>query len=385
MDTSTEEQALRERIAAVAETLAGAKAAGTNINEAMTEFMMIDPLLHALGYQPWEIHKRGHDAVAGSFPDYTLLPGTPQKWFLEVKRLDLTLRDGEASQAVSYAHNQGARWAVLTNGRVWYIYNAHLPVSLSEKRVFQVDNLFEDPHAVHTLALLSRSSMTTDGLNHAWQGRQVALLVRQQMETPGSAVRKLLRKLAAEETKDAVSDAFIGEALTALMSHAAESMPVPVSPPAVTPPDTDNADPVAKDDTGALTLAQLAQDLSLPTGRKPVAVVFAKGKVAPAKSWKAVAEQTVAVLGGSHGLPPLPYTGSESGGKYLLNTQPVRADGEKMYSYGSVHVADREIYIDTHRNAPDMVRSLRLLLEAIGAAPDAVRVILKDTADAQKD
>lgn len=385
MDISTEEQALRERIAAVAETLAGAKAAGTPINEAMTEFMMIDPLLQALGYQPWEIHKRGHDAVAGSFPDYTLLPGTPQKWFLEVKRLDMTLRDGEASQAVSYAHNQGAKWAALTNGRTWYIYNAHLPVSLSEKRVFQVDNLFEDPYAAQTLALLSRSSMMSGGLGRAWQGRQVALLVRQQMETPGSAVRKLLRKLAAEETKDAVSDALIGEALAGLMSRTAGNSPAPVTSPAVTLPDAAAAGPFAEDDTNALTLTQLAQDLSLPTGRKPVAVVFAEGKVAPAKSWKAVAEQVVAVLGARHGLPPLPYTGSEGGTKYFLHTQPVRADGQRMYSYGSAPVGGKDVYIDTNRSGPDMVRSLRLLLEAIGAAEDAVKVILKDADDSQKD
>ena len=385
MEISTKEQAVQEKIVAVAETLAGAKAAGTPINEAMTEFMMIDPLLHALGYQPWEIHKRGHDAVVGSFPDYTLLPGTPHKWFLEVKRLDLPLKDGEASQAVSYAHNQGARWAVLTNGRAWYIYDTFLQKPLAEKRVLQVDNLLEDPHAARTLALLSRASMMGGGLGRARQGRQVAMLVRQQMETPGSAVRKLLRKLAAEETKDAVSDALIGEALTALMSRAAESLLLPVTPPAVMLPDTDDAGPAAEDDPNALTLVQLAQDLSLPTGRKPVAVVFAKGKVVPAKSWKAVAEQTVAVLGASYGLPPLPYTGSESGGKYLLNTQPVRADGQKMYSYGSAPVAGQEIYIDTHRNAPDMVRALRLLLEAIGAPPDAVKVILKDADEPQKD
>ncbi len=119
--------ALNEKVASIQATLAEAKTAGWDLNEAQTELIIIDPILTTLGYAPLEIYKRGHDATTNKFPDYTLLPQHPRKWFLEVKRLDLPLLDGEAAQAVNYANNQGAEWAVLTNGRKWYVYQAHLP------------------------------------------------------------------------------------------------------------------------------------------------------------------------------------------------------------------------------------------------------------------
>ena len=94
-------EALAEEIESIKATLEEAKAAGQTVNEAQTELIIIDPLLKRLGYSLLEISKREHDSVAKEFPDYTLLPGKPHKWFLEAKKLDLILQDGEAKQAVN--------------------------------------------------------------------------------------------------------------------------------------------------------------------------------------------------------------------------------------------------------------------------------------------
>ncbi len=136
-----------------------AKADGLHLNEANTEHKIIDPLLPLLGYSPLQISKRGHDSVANNFPDYTLLPNTPHKWFLEAKRLDLPLQEKEVTQAIGYASSQGAEWAVLTNGRTWDVYKAHLQKPLREKRVMHIADLFSDADAIAQLLLLSRQSI----------------------------------------------------------------------------------------------------------------------------------------------------------------------------------------------------------------------------------
>ena len=213
MDAATLTQQIEEKLQEIKTTLERAKEGGHSINEALTEYYVVDPLLNVLGYAPWEVIKRGHDGVANNFPDYTLLPNTPHKWFLEAKKLDLHLQDGEAAQAVNYANNQGAEWAVLTNGRSWYIYNAHLPKPLTEKRVMQINDLFSDADAVGKLLLLSRQSMQNTGLTVAWTQERVTAVVKSQLVTPNSALRKHLRKMGSEETGTALDDAAIGKAI----------------------------------------------------------------------------------------------------------------------------------------------------------------------------
>ena len=133
---------LQEKIASIHSLLSNAQASGTKVNEALTELWVINPLLEALGYSLLEIHKQSHDTNTKQFPDYTILPHEPCRWFLEVKALDAPLGGTEAAQAVGYAVNKGAEWAVLTNGRRWQIYKAHLPKPLPEKQLFEVKDLF---------------------------------------------------------------------------------------------------------------------------------------------------------------------------------------------------------------------------------------------------
>ncbi len=384
LNLSAAEQPIWEKVADIKNTLLEAKSAGTNLNEAMTEFIIIDPLLHALGYQPWEIHKRGHDAVAGTFPDYTLLPGSPHKWFLEVKRLDLALKDGEAAQAVSYAYNQGAQWAVLTNGRTWYIYNAHLPVPLAEKRVFQIDNLLDNPESLHLFLLMSRQSMSGDGLTQAWQADRLTAFLRRALSAPGSAARKYLRKIAGGEMGASISEALLSQALTAVFALPPTAEQTPAPPPTSAPDTEPGTEQDALDEFGPwYTLEQLAQNAALILGRKPARASFAGKKAVALKSWTQAAQETVLFVGASYGLPALPYVGTEHGKKYFLNTEPLRPDGKPMITSVGIEMSGKPIYLDTNRSAQDIARVLSALLKAVGAPTDAVKIALAEAAQTE--
>ncbi|MGI4789250.1 MAG: hypothetical protein ACRYFS_10435, partial [Janthinobacterium lividum] len=293
---------LTEEVKTIKSTLDEAKAAGQTFNEAQTEFIIIDPLLKRLGYGPLEISKQGHDSVAKNFPDYTLLAGKSQKWFLEAKKLDLNLQDGEAAQAVNYANNQGAEWAVLTNGRKWYIYNAHLPKPLPEKRVLQIDDLFADENAVQKLLLLSKPSMLNNSLQEAWIFQQLSQIIDAQLTTPNSEVRRIIRKLGNESIKTNINDEIVGRVL--LFTNPSVIIPNTISSPSVvqTNGDTQAADlhssatvmqPAEEPETEYYTFDEIAKDMTLATYRKPKVMVFLDGHVEKVKSWADVAGQVV--------------------------------------------------------------------------------------------
>ncbi len=366
---------LADRVNEIRGHLDKAKADGWSLNEADTERVVIFPLLTTLGYGPLDIRQRGHDSVANNFPDYTLLPGAPQKWFLEVKKLDLPLQDGEAAQAVNYANNQGAEWAVLTNGRKWYIYNAHLPKPLTEKRVFQIDDLFANESALKTLAYLSRSSMLDGGLSAAWAFEQVQAIVKAQLETPHSAVRKQLRKIAADETKAPVSDALIERALRPL-SPVQTAVAGNGTGPTVTPP-RPLPKPPHDSPTALYTLAEIAADSSLGTGRRPSGLHFADGTSAAVTTWADVSVLVLSRVGNQFGLPPLPFTNRAKGKGYFINTQPTHSTGQRMKSHRTAQVAGETVYMDTNRSTQELINSLLMLFRAGGAPTDFVKVSIK--------
>lgn len=381
--------ALEAKVSEIRSTLAEAAGAGYKWNEAQTESVVIDPLLAVLGYGPLEAHKQGHDAVTKDVPDYTLLPNGPHKWFLEVKKLDLPLKDGEAHQAVSYAVAQGAEWAVLTNGRAWYFYNAHYPKPLAEKRVFQIGDLFSEPGAVPMLARLSRDSMMGKGLTQAWVASRVADIVRRQLQTPNSAARKALRKAASDELQRPVMDALIGSVIDGAIFLKAEAVqpevsvsvavpsnaPAPQAVPVQKPKPALPPQPLApSQEDGFDTLEHLAAHPDLVTGRKPIVLKLFDEAPQPVKSWSVLVQKTVVAVAERYSLPPLPFIGSKNGTRYFLNTNASHANGKHMTMPVSLHLADSQVYVEMNQDAVDKVNALLLLLKTVGAPPDAVRL-----------
>lgn len=343
---------LQEKIYTISLLLTKAQASGMKVNEAQTELWIINPLLDALGYGPLEIHKQSHNAHTKQFPDYTLLPHEPCRWFLEVKSLDAPLGGTEAAQAVGYAVNKGAEWAVLTNGRRWLIYKAHLPKPLPEKLVFEIKDLFEEPDAADTLRLLSRASVIADGLAQAWLAGQIGPIVERELANAQSATRKALRKAVASETQSAVTDSAIAGVLKRLMG---------ISPP-----------PVKEGDLPPLSF--WAQNVNLVKGQKPVLLKLGEAEAVQIKSWSALAQNVVKFVGESYGLPPLPFTGTETGAKFFLNDINAQGTGKPMTTMANIMVSGKTIFLEMNRSADDTILRLAALLQAVGVPPDAVKI-----------
>ncbi len=395
-------QSLAEEVASIKATLDEAKEAGQILNEAQTEFIIIDPLLKRLGYSPLETLKRSHDGVANNFPDYTILGNKPQKWFLEAKRLDLQLQDGEAAQAVNYANNQGAEWAILTNGRKWYIYNAHLPKPLPEKRVLQIEDLFNDEQALQTLSLLSKSSILKNELREAWLFQQVTRLVDEQLKTPSSEARKLFQHLCNENIGSSVSDTMIGSVIGKLHNISVKaSTPgaVPLVPlntkqePNNKPVENAVANTSAQSqptDAGSValpslmqkgeikqyTIAQLYKNASLSVNRRPVSVGFGNEMEHPVKRWAEVAVRLVEWLHAEHGFGQIPFPATENGERYLINHLPIHPNGEQMRSPKPINLTNKQAYVDTHSDTAEKIRNFVILLQTMGVDPGTVTVRL---------
>ncbi len=362
MDTP-ETDPLQEKIKAIHALLSDAQTKGMKVNEAQTEMWIINPLLDALGYGLLEIHKQSHDANTNEFPDYTILPDEHCRWFLEVKGLNVSLGDKEAKQAVGYAVNKGAEWAVLTNGRRWLIYKAHLLKPLPEKLVFEVKDLFNKPNAADTLRLLSRASVMGGGLANAWLAGQIDPLVEKELLNPASATRKALRKAVSAETQAAVTDAAIGQALARLgvlsVEPTAAALPAGGLPP----------------------LGYWAQNAALVTGRKPALLKIGNYDAAPVKSWSALAQIVVKFIGEKYGLPAMPFTGSGTGKRYFLNTSAEHPGGKPMITIASISVSGKTIYLEMNRSANDTVLRLAALLQAVNAPLGSVEIEIEAQAE----
>lgn len=343
---------LQEKIDSLRSLLSDAQASGMKVNEAQTELWIINPLLDALGYGPLEIHKQSHNAHTKQFPDYTLLPHEACRWFLEVKALDAPLGGTEAAQAVGYAVNKGAEWAVLTNGRRWLIYKAHLPKPLPEKLVFEVKDLFGEPDAADTLRLLSRASVMADGLAQAWLAGQIGPIVEKELAQPQSATRKALRKAVAAETQSAVTDSAIAGVLKRLMGVS----PTPVKEGDLPP------------------LSYWAQNVDLVKGQKPAYLKLGEAEAVQVKSWSALAQSVVKFVGENYGLPLLPFTGTETGTKYFINGANAQVTGKPMTTMANVMVSGKTIYLEMNRSADDTILRLAALLQAAGTPLDAVKI-----------
>jgi hypothetical protein len=351
-------------------------------SEADTERIIIEPILKALGYEDWEIIQHRTDATTNGRPDYDVFYGKHLRWMLEAKCFGHEFKVNDRMQTVNYANNNGAEWAVLTNGREWEIYSAHLPKPLMEKRVMQINDLFTDANGIETLLLLSRQSMQNEGLKKAWVHDRLVAVVKSQLETPNSVVRKNLRRIGSEEIGTALDDATIGRAIADCGRIGPEPVPTSdaVAPSlALNAPANGLARAVLTTDTETIlghntyTFSEIAKDSTLTTFRKPKLIEFSDGHHAEVHSWADTAKVIVERISQIYTLPPLPFN-TGKGHNYFLNTVAVHEKGNQMISHQVVKIGKQNVYVDTNRSASHLAASIASFLTAAGAPSDAVKV-----------
>jgi hypothetical protein len=109
------------------------------LNETETRTHLVDPILIALGYRTLDQVRREYRlAVSGQVIDYLLTAGT-QRVIVEAKSAGIELAQKEGGQLVGYAAQEGIRWALLTNGFVWQVFDIEATGNWELKKVAEFD------------------------------------------------------------------------------------------------------------------------------------------------------------------------------------------------------------------------------------------------------
>ncbi len=144
---------------------------GKGISEEAAKTALVNPLLRALGWNTEDLHQVYPEySSAGGRVDYALLIEDEPRLLIEAKKLDLNLDDPKwAKQLTLYALTTGVRWAVLTNGDEYRVYNAYGEVPIADKLMHTIRLSDQDSGTAETLGLLSRGAVQDKRLDARWQ------------------------------------------------------------------------------------------------------------------------------------------------------------------------------------------------------------------------
>lgn len=113
-----------------------------SLKETPTRIILIDPLLHALGWDvcdPDEVQLE-YPTIDGKSVDYALKLNRKPVLLVEAKALDDSLEDVKAvTQVVGYAANNGIVWCILTNGIRWRVYRSVEKCPAPDKLMYEVN------------------------------------------------------------------------------------------------------------------------------------------------------------------------------------------------------------------------------------------------------
>ena len=132
-------------------------------NETRTRMALIDPLLHALG---WDVSDPGvmtpEHKMSGGWADCALLlPDGQPAATVEAKKLGEALAS-HRMQMLNYANVSGIGYAALTDGNHWALYSVFDRARLEDRRILQVSIADTPAHeGALKLLLLWRSNLAS--------------------------------------------------------------------------------------------------------------------------------------------------------------------------------------------------------------------------------
>ncbi|MDG4477070.1 type I restriction enzyme HsdR N-terminal domain-containing protein [Thiovibrio frasassiensis] len=111
------EDRIKAGIKAFAKVIEGAKA--RDVNESDTVTIVVDMLSTICGYDKYtEI--TSEYVIRGTYCDLAIKTGDDKPTFLiEVKAINIPLKEAHLRQAIGYAASEGIEWVMLTNGDHW--------------------------------------------------------------------------------------------------------------------------------------------------------------------------------------------------------------------------------------------------------------------------
>jgi hypothetical protein len=134
-------------------------------SEAMTRYVLIDPVLRALGWDTEnpELIRAEYSPGQGS-ADYALLENGQPMAFVEAKPLSHSLDQG-VLQSINYCVQAGTPFFIITDGVRWELYQTHAPVPLLQKKIVTIDlSKGNTKEAVLNLLALWKPGFTSPGL-----------------------------------------------------------------------------------------------------------------------------------------------------------------------------------------------------------------------------
>ena len=286
-------------------------------NETRTRMALIDPLLQALG---WDVSDPAmvtpECKVSGSWADYALLNanGKPVA-FLEAKRMHEPL-SSHRKQMLGYCVESGVKYAGLTDGNHWELYDVFKAAPLEEKRILDISIAGAPAHeCALKLLLLWRPNLVT--------GQPVP-----------------------------ACEPIFGDA------------PVPTPMPA-------NVEPIAltprpeSPDWVALSM------YDLPAGTQcPAAIRFWDGSERKPKRWYEVLTLIIEKLH-SEGLLTVDDAPIQSSSKTnVVNIEPVHPSGKPFGTHKKIN--GTPLFVNVHLNAWQARQNAKRLLKRYGRSPDDV-------------
>lgn len=170
------------------EAIQGWLVSSPNPGEAIVRQAIVLRLLHAAGFDIWnpaEVVPEETNAT-GNRSDFLIRAGQG-KFALEIKGMNITLGAQQFQQASTYAVNEGTRWAIVTNGRVWIAIDEHLPGRWEERVALKLE-LGQEGHtfADDLAALLDAETWRSDNFASAVEG----IKSRQQQRLDEARIRR---------------------------------------------------------------------------------------------------------------------------------------------------------------------------------------------------
>src|ERR1700744_221991 len=109
-----------------------------DINEADTAHLAMDILCDVFGYKKIE-EITSERAIKGTFADLAVKVGNAFRFIVEVKAINIELKEVHVTQVVNYAANLPADWVVLTNGVQWQAYKVNFNKPIAGTLVLDID------------------------------------------------------------------------------------------------------------------------------------------------------------------------------------------------------------------------------------------------------
>ena len=145
-----------------------------DIGEADTSTLVKDILAELFGYDKYS-EITAEFQIKGTFCDLAIKINGKLVLLVEVKAVNIELKEGHTKQAIDYAANQGVEWVILTNAQSWLLYKVSFGQPISQDLLMSLSFQALSPKNdsdMESLFLLTREAQGKSLLNDYHEQRQ---------------------------------------------------------------------------------------------------------------------------------------------------------------------------------------------------------------------